>query len=847
MKDPLSSKAVRLDEPVGSAGDRFDRVHLARHIAKILNEVASEPGTVVAVNGPWGSGKSSLKRMIKEFLEVEESNLTFLDLNPWQFESTDQLIRQFFSDLPTALSVGLSRQESWKVRKQMLEYASAVAQIASVGTAATAPILGPMLTTVSKGLKSAGDALKTASGAPTVGRSEGSLQQLKDALFEDLSHIKKPVLVVIDDIDRLEPNEVRLIFRVLKAVADFPNVSYLVLYQRDRVERALFNPSAGESPLDGRRFLEKIVAFRFDLPPVDSRVLEQYINECLGSLLNELGIGESFDWERWARCLRGGVNTYLIHTRQIKRFFAALSFALQRFQIDGEMHADAIDLTLLQLLQYFEPDFYEALQGFRDILAGARFTDLSYKDVYERIPELTATLADSQGRTSIGFLSELFPNVDWIKMSIIDLAITPQRTIKDRRAASQFFYDQYLFLDPRRSAFTRATLRTIIDPDAEDPDLRFTEAFTWPELIEFAELLLETARIQARKLPQRIIDVILVDVHRRPGFIRGELRYVVKFLFESDFFAPGTYEEFWLQIIERYPLHPIAEMLLRDTHAGWIDGGNGFNGKESLYALALKHTLLSGIDLQSRESIHDCFSFLDSLTDALAASSREEKGADILDESTIFDMTEKVRKLIDELAATDSGRQSVGSLLSSSLFQGGGLNSSHFSDLVRGPSLKRCLEAFLWEKRRWWLDERNGHFGIEGFFPGVFSLCIQYTRFLYKLLPSDQRSQNGRTGPWAMPYSHRERAADYYVDESIDLLDRLLIFTLSSDEAPNGFPELSSTSFQELSNFILAEREMFQGALRLIETNVQDFRSALQYIGWSDRIIDLYTNHSGRY
>jgi predicted KAP-like P-loop ATPase len=47
------------------------------------------------------------------------------------------------------------------------------------------------------------------------------------------------IVVVIDDIDRLGDDEVLLVLRLIKANADFPNLTYLLLFQRDIVERAV--------------------------------------------------------------------------------------------------------------------------------------------------------------------------------------------------------------------------------------------------------------------------------------------------------------------------------------------------------------------------------------------------------------------------------------------------------------------------------------------------------------------------------------------------------------------------------------------------------------------------------
>ncbi len=65
--------------------------------------------------------------------------------------------------------------------------------------------------------------------------------------------------MVIDDIDRLIPSEVQELFQLIKVNADFPNVVYLVLFDRSVVEKNIEKVVA----VSGRDYLEKIVQVGF--------------------------------------------------------------------------------------------------------------------------------------------------------------------------------------------------------------------------------------------------------------------------------------------------------------------------------------------------------------------------------------------------------------------------------------------------------------------------------------------------------------------------------------------------------------------------------------------------------
>ncbi len=65
------------------------------------------------------------------------------------------------------------------------------------------------------------------------------LQARRRDLEKRLGKLKRPIVVVIDDIDRLPPEQVRIVFQMLKAVCDFDRVSYLVAYAPEPVKKAL--------------------------------------------------------------------------------------------------------------------------------------------------------------------------------------------------------------------------------------------------------------------------------------------------------------------------------------------------------------------------------------------------------------------------------------------------------------------------------------------------------------------------------------------------------------------------------------------------------------------------------
>ena len=76
-----------VDEPISSPEqDRLNRIQFAEHLADVLFEYEGSECMVVAINGEWGCGKSSILNLIEGYLAKkrdDDSNIVILRFNPW--------------------------------------------------------------------------------------------------------------------------------------------------------------------------------------------------------------------------------------------------------------------------------------------------------------------------------------------------------------------------------------------------------------------------------------------------------------------------------------------------------------------------------------------------------------------------------------------------------------------------------------------------------------------------------------------------------------------------------------------------------------------------------------------
>src|SRR5262249_35921668 len=127
-----------------------------------------------------------------------------------------------------------------------------------------------------------------------------------------LKNQNRPILVFIDDIDRLTAEEIRQLFRVVKAIADFPNIIYILLFDKSVVIESLkqFQTISGED------YLEKIVQVPFELPLPDKTSLRGLLIENLNIILADLP-SESFDTNHWNNVYLEGIDHFIVTPRDI--------------------------------------------------------------------------------------------------------------------------------------------------------------------------------------------------------------------------------------------------------------------------------------------------------------------------------------------------------------------------------------------------------------------------------------------------------------------------------------------------------------------------------------------------
>ena len=319
-------------------------------LASAILASPSDSSAVFALCGGWGTGKTWTA---KKIIECVGTRAKVLEFDPWMVSTPDALTREFFLELARG-TVGTGdspedkdrRTRFWRYAAQIIDLTGAIADPLHVLGVPGAGIVGAAAKGIKNPANLAADGLSVLSAKP-------SLRESRDRLSAELAKSNHVTLIVIDDIDRLADDEIRVLFRLLKACADFPNVKYLLVFDRPHVKRSLDDAFGS-----GEDFLDKIITSTFDLPEMTTeqraRKLDNAIEAMLASIPHPTDERISFAFHN---VLLPGLTTF----RTIDNYCRTANTILFGLKHPEGIDCDISDFLTLEFLRQRYPSVYAVL------------------------------------------------------------------------------------------------------------------------------------------------------------------------------------------------------------------------------------------------------------------------------------------------------------------------------------------------------------------------------------------------------------------------------------------------------------------------------------------------------
>lgn len=254
----IKSRAIEIEVPEKKPFE-FDKLERGK-IAAILTDIVSfygQSGCVLALNGDWGSGKTTFVRMWKQALKNNDYKTLYF--NAWNSDYADDPLLALVSEL-----------------KELSPNNEKINSIA--GKAGR--IMGRVFLTVSKGLikKTVGvecDTLNEALDATEeIGKEYlAKFEEQKETVEEFKNDVRKfvadnaaekPVVFFVDELDRCNPHYAVAVLERIKHLFDIPNIIFVLAINKKELCNAI-QGFYGSTNINSEEYLRRFIDIEYTL------------------------------------------------------------------------------------------------------------------------------------------------------------------------------------------------------------------------------------------------------------------------------------------------------------------------------------------------------------------------------------------------------------------------------------------------------------------------------------------------------------------------------------------------------------------------------------------------------
>lgn len=366
------------DEPISSwAEDALGRESV---VDALTTKILISRAPIIALFGDFGSGKTSTLNLLREHLRGRTVTISF---NTWLPGSQETLTSYLMADIASEC------QKKYMVpglRRSTTQLANALAETVSW--------------------------LK---GLPELFTTRTQKDDIED-LGAALRRLPKRVVVLLDELDRMEATELRPLLKVIRGISDLPNLTFVCAAERE----TLINTVRGSVNDQSYLYFEKFFPVAIQLPKISDTDLRKAGVQRLSSALKSRSW---FDTEAEEQSFEEKIgkiwDDLIAPSCRTLRAIGLLANDVGVAAAPLRREVDPIDLVLIELLSRFKRSVYEIVARNSVVLTGgpgpfrggSYRTDEDKKTLSKRFMDDLEKASESpeQAYYLKGILSELFP------------------------------------------------------------------------------------------------------------------------------------------------------------------------------------------------------------------------------------------------------------------------------------------------------------------------------------------------------------------------------------------------------------------------------------------------------
>ena len=389
------------------------------------------------IYGEWGEGKTSLMNMVSGELvksksvtqnqsksQEKVSRIETFWYNPWSSSDFYQMLVDFFSSFSKIL-YGKDQSEL------IGNYVNRI-----------------LLKNIYSSLEETAQTEKISHYLEVTGED---ITSLKDSISQKLCDDNVHIVVFIDDVDRLLPNEIQALFKLTRHLADFNNVIYVMGFDPTVVSLVL-DKTYNSKDL-GRSYMSKMIQIPIVLPIIQDERLKAHIEKYLKSLIESCEMSKHITDDR-LKNVSVTLSKVLTTERSIKRYINQMNFVFPILKMDTEFE----DLCLLEALKFLDEQGWLEIYHQKNSLLGIA-------SVYDEV------VLNDKKNEAIKAIVALYPE-KWslIVQEIIEKYLFPIfaksprfRNVRFRKVNNHLFFSQYFLSEHPYGIIPGSDVRELMD------------------------------------------------------------------------------------------------------------------------------------------------------------------------------------------------------------------------------------------------------------------------------------------------------------------------------------------------------------------------------------------------
>lgn len=442
------------DRPITkSEQDQLGRSVFAKYLARCILDHQNPESLVIGLYGGWGTGKTSIINLTLEELHIASSNMLdaekpiILNFSPWSYSGQQQLIYSFFRRLSSEIQASEFVENADRIIELLELYVSFFTH--KPVPHAFRP-KHSMMTKITKSRATKEEAFGWESGR--------DLTRVKAELNTLLSQQKHKIIIFIDNIARIEDNEIKQIFQIVKSMGDYVNTVYVLAIDKEHIIRAMNHVYGGS----GAQYLEKIVQLPFDIPEISRQDLENILLDRLNQIVKTIP-ESSWDRDYWADLYYSALKHFFKNCRDITRYINILSFSFSRVK---EL-VNPVDFFAITAVAVFSPRVFEGIRDNKDLFTD--FVNHVFETNQEQLVEDKLRCDEILNRSEnisqeclLQLLIRLFPQLRNFYQTEIAFYHSDELARRQRRICSADVFDIYFRLSLPSGYMSESEMKALL-------------------------------------------------------------------------------------------------------------------------------------------------------------------------------------------------------------------------------------------------------------------------------------------------------------------------------------------------------------------------------------------------